>query len=147
MPQPGDALSTHVFGVQLGGYMVESIQEISGFSVEEEVVEVKQVSSTGKQIIRKQPGARQAGEITITRGLDQSSEFTKWIKETLNDGAIDTARQNLTIEIMDTKGSTVRRIQLTNGWVSKWEGPSLKAGESSPATETVTIVFEEISVE
>ncbi|MEU6089134.1 phage tail protein [Streptomyces sp. NPDC047085] len=143
----GDALSTHVFGVQLGGYLVESIQEISGFTVEEDVVEVKQVTSEGKQIIRKQPGARQAGEITITRGLDQSSEFTKWIKETLNNGAVNSARQNLTIEIKDTEGNTVRRIQLMQGWASRWEGPSLKAGESSPATETVTIVFEEIVVE
>jgi phage tail-like protein len=143
----GDALSTHVFGVQLGGYRVESIQEISGMTVEEDVVEVKQVSDQGKQIIRKQPGARQAGEITITRGLDQSSEFTKWIKETLNNGAVNSARQNLTIEIKDTEGNTVRRIQLMQGWASKWEGPSLKAGESSPATESVTIVFEEIIVE
>ncbi|WP_030772630.1 phage tail protein [Streptomyces sp. NRRL F-2664] len=143
----GDALSTHIFGVQLGGYLVESIQEISGLTVEEEVVEVRQVSAEGKQIIRKQPGARQAGEVTITRGLDKSSEFTKWIKETLNNGAVDTARQNLTIEIKDSTGATVRRIQLMQGWASKWEGPSLKAGESAAATETVTIVFEEIIVE
>ncbi|GAA2254376.1 phage tail protein [Streptomyces ruber] len=143
----GDALSTHVFGVQLGGYMVESIQEISGLSVEEDVVEVNAVSSLGKQIIRKQPGRRLAGEVTITRGLDQSSEFTNWIKETLNNGAVNTARQNLTIEIMDSEGNTVRRIQLMQGWASKWEGPGLKAGESAAATETVTIVFEEIIVE
>ncbi|MEU5098508.1 phage tail protein [Streptomyces sp. NPDC020996] len=143
----GDALSTHVFGVQLGGYRVESIQEISGLTVEEDVVEVKQVSDRGMQIIRKQPGARQAGEVTITRGLDKSSEFTKWIKETLNKGAVSSARQNLTIEIMDSELNTVRRIQLMQGWVSRWEGPSLKAGESSPATESVTIVFEEITVE
>ncbi|NJP43102.1 phage tail protein [Actinacidiphila epipremni] len=143
----GDALSTHIFGVQLGGYLVESIQEISGLTVEEEVVEVRQVSSDGKQIIRKQPGARLAGEITIRRGLDKSSEFTNWIKETLNKGAVNTARQNLTIEIKDSEGSTVRRIQLMQGWASKWEGPSLNAGESSAATESVTIVFEEIVIE
>lgn len=143
----GDALSTHLFGVQLGGYLVESIQEVSGLTVEEDVVEVKQVTPEGKALIRKQPGARKGGEVTITRGLDKSSEFTKWIKETLNKGAVETARQNLTIEIKDTQGSTVRRIQLMQGWASKWEGPSLKAGESSPATEKVTITFEEIVVE
>ena len=143
----GDALSTHVFGIQLGGYLVESVQEISGLTVEEEVVEVRQVTPEGKQIIRKQPGARQAGEITITRGLDKSSEFTNWIKETLNKGAVDAARQNITLEIKDSEGNTVRRIQLMQGWASKWEGPSLKAGESTAATETVTIVFEEIIVE
>jgi phage tail-like protein len=143
----GDALSTHIFGLQLGGYEVESIQEVSGLTVEEDVVEVNQVTKDGKQIIRKQPGARKGGEITVTRGLDQSSEFTKWIKETLNNGAIDSARQNITIEIKQPNGSTVRRMQLMQGWASKWEGPSFKAGESTAATEKVTITFEDISVE
>src|SRR6267154_2807719 len=122
----GDALSTHTFGVQLGGILVESVQEVSGLSVEQEVVEVKQVTNSGEQIIRKQPGARQAGEVTIIRGLDKSSAFTDWIKQTLNNGAVNTARQNLTIEIMDSTKETVRRIQLMQGWASKWEGPSLK---------------------
>jgi phage tail-like protein len=143
----GDALSTHVFGLQLGGYTVESLQEVSGLTVEEDVVEVLQVSDQGKPIIRKQPGAQKGGEVTITRGLDQSSEFTKWLKETLNNGAVSAARQNITIEIKDTEGNTVRRMQLMNGWASKWEGPSLKAGDSSAATEKVTIVFESVEVE
>ncbi|MEG3628139.1 phage tail protein [Streptomyces poriticola] len=143
----GDALSTHVFGVQLGGYLVESIQEISGLTVEEQVVEVKSVTQDGQTIVRKQPGGSQPGEITITRGLDQSSTFTEWIKETLNKGAVKTARQNLTIEIKDSTGETVRRIQLMQAWASRWEGPSLRAGEGSAATETVTLVFEEIVVE
>ncbi|MFD9890222.1 phage tail protein [Amycolatopsis sp. NPDC059027] len=142
----GDALSTHIFGLQLGGYEVESIQEVSGLTVEEDVVEVKQVVD-GKLVIRKQPGARKGGEVTITRGLDQSSEFTKWITETLNNGAVEAARQNITIEIKQADGSTVRRMQLMQGWASKWEGPSFKAGESSAALEKVTITFEEISVE
>ncbi|MGH3622034.1 MAG: phage tail protein [Sciscionella sp.] len=143
----GDALSTHVFGVELGGYMVESIQEVSGLSMEEEVVEVRQVTKDGKQLLRKQPGASKGGEVIITRGLDKSSEFTEWIKETLNKGAVNTARQNLTIEFKDSESETVRRIQLMQGWASKWEGPSLKAGESNAATEAVTITFEEIVVE
>jgi phage tail-like protein len=143
----GDALATHIFGVQLGGYMVESLQEVSGLTVEEDVVEVYQVTSTGRPMIRKQPGAQKGGEVTLTRGLDQSSEFTKWLKETLENGAVNTARQNITIEVKDTEGNSVRRMQLTNAWASKWEGPSLKAGESTAATEKVTLTFEEIKVE
>ncbi|MBO1420371.1 phage tail protein [Streptomyces sp. FH025] len=143
----GDPLSTHIFGVQLGGYNVESVKEISNLTVDQDVVEYKQVTQEGKLIVRKQPGARLPGEVTITRGLDKSGAFTDWIKETLNNGAINTARQNLTIEVKDTTGATLRRIQLMNAWASRWEGPTLTAGESSAATETVTIVFEEISVE
>ncbi|MBW4720266.1 phage tail protein [Saccharothrix obliqua] len=143
----GDALSTHIFGVQLGGFMVESLQEVSGLTVEEDVVDVFQVTSTGKPLIRKQPGAQKGGEVTLTRGLDQSSEFTNWLKETLEKGAVSAARQNITIEVKDSEGNSVRRMQLTNAWASKWEGPTLKAGESTAATEKVTLVFEEIKVE
>ena len=145
--QTYDALATHRFGVQLGGYTVESIQEVSGLSIDQEVVEIPGTTSAGKPFVKKQPGAFKGGEVTITRGLDQSSEFTRWVNETLNNGAVDTARQNLTIEVQDTQGNTVRRIQLMNGWASKWEGPSLSAGQSSAATEKVTITFEEIQVQ
>jgi phage tail-like protein len=143
----GDPLSTHIFGVQLGGITVESVKEISNLTVDQEVVEYKQVTADGKLIVRKQPGARMPGEVTLTRGLDKSDALTQWINETLNNGAVDAARQNITIEIKDTTGATVRRINLTNAWASKWEGPTLTAGESSAATENVTIVFEEIKVE
>jgi phage tail-like protein len=145
--QTYDALATHRFGVQLGSITVESVQEVSGLTIDQEVVEVSGNSSTGKPFIKKQPGKFKGGEVTITRGLDKSSAFTQWINQTLNDGAVDTARQNLTIEVMDTQGATVRRIQLMNGWASKWEGPSLSAGQSSAATEKVTITFEEIKVQ
>ncbi|MDH6121436.1 phage tail protein [Kitasatospora sp. GAS204B] len=143
----GDPLVTHTFGVQLGGYNVEYLQEVSNLVVEQDVIEYRQVSQQGKLIVRKQPGARRPGEVTIKRGLDSSSAFTKWIKETLNKGAINSARQNLTIEVKNTETRTARRIQLTNAWVSRWEGPTFSAGDSGPATETVTIVFEEITVE
>ncbi len=143
----GDALSTHIFGVQLGGFTVESLQEVSGLTVEEDVVEVSQVTETGKPVLRKQPGAQKGGEVTLTRGLDQSVTFTNWLKETLEKGAVTAARQDITIEVKDTEGNTVRRMTLYRAWASKWEGPSFKAGESSAATEKVTLVFEEITVE
>ncbi|WP_243788785.1 phage tail protein [Saccharopolyspora gloriosae] len=143
----GDSLSVHRFGVQLGGVTVESIKEISGLVVEQDVVETQQVTDTGKMMNKKQPGGHKGGEVTITRGMDKSSEFTEWIKKTLNDGEVEDARENLTIEVMEPNGSTVRRIQLYDAWISKWEGPDLNAGESNAATEKATVTFERIEVE
>jgi len=145
-PAGGDSLATHRFGVQLGGITVESIQEISGLTVDQAVVEVPGVTSTGRPFIKKQPGAFKGGEVTLTRGLDKSTALSDWINQTLNDGAVQAARQNLTIEVMDTQGNTVRRVEMMNAWASKWEGPSLKAGDTAAATEQVTITFEEIQV-
>lgn len=146
-PVGGDSLATHRFGVQLGGVTVESVQEISGLTVDQSVVDVPGVTNTGKPFVKKQPGGFKGGEVTLTRGFDKSTALSNWINETLNKGAVQTARQNLTIEFMDTEGNTVRRVQLMNAWASKWEGPSLKAGDSAAATEQVTITFEDIQVQ
>lgn len=142
----GDTLIVHSFAVELGGVQVEYVQEVSGLTFELDAIEVQSVnSSTGEQIIRKLPGSRKGGECTITRGLDKSSAFTDWIKKTFVDGAIDSARQNISIIINDSERNEGRRFDMTNAWVNKWEGPSLKAGESTAATEKVTVVFEDIT--
>lgn len=143
----GDALATHRFGVQLGGVTVESIKEISGLTVQQDVVETQQVTERGKPITKKQPGGHKGGEVTITRGMDKSSEFTKWLNKTVGEGDVDDARQNITIEIQDPKGETVRRIQLYDAWVSNYDGPALSATQSAGAEEKATIVFERIEVE
>lgn len=145
-PAGGDSLATHRFGVQLGGITVESVQEVSGLTFNQDVVEVPGVTSTGQPFTKKQPGASKGGQLTITRGLDQSSSFTQWINQTMTNGAVQAARQNLTVEIMDTQGNTVRRIDLMNAWASTYEGPSLQAGQASAATEKVTIEFETVNL-
>src|SRR5262249_24916499 len=114
-------------------------------TVELDAIEVNQVTPTGQYIIRKLPGARKGGEVTITRGLDKSSAFTDWIKDTFEKGAVNTARQNISIVLTDSESSQQRRFDLKNAWVSKWEGPSVKAGEASAATEKITVVYEDIT--
>ncbi|MFF0556501.1 phage tail protein [Streptomyces sp. NPDC004266] len=143
----GDTFSSTTFAIELGKFQVETVQDVSGLTLEQDVVETRQVSSTGELIVRKQPGARRTGEITITRGMDKSTAFTDWIKAALVDADLDSARQNLTIAWKDAQKQTVRRIHLGNAWASRWEGPSLGASESGTATEQVTITYEDITVE
>ncbi|MEV6978821.1 phage tail protein [Kitasatospora sp. NPDC093806] len=143
----GDSFSSSTFAIELGKFQVETVQSVSGLQLEQDVVEVRQVSPTGELLIRKQPGARKTGEITITRGMDKSTAFTDWIKATLVNADLDAARQNITIALKDANRQTVRRIHLSNAWASRWEGPSLGTADSGPATEQVTITYEDITVE
>ncbi|GHC44336.1 phage tail protein [Streptomyces cinnamoneus] len=143
----GDSFSSNCFGIELGKFQVETVQEISGLTLEQDVVETRQVSPTGELVVRKQPGARRTGEITITRGMDKSTAFTDWIKATMVNADLDSARQNITISLKDARKNTVRRIHLTNAWASRWEGPALGAADSKSATEQVTITYEDIRVE
>ncbi|ARF55124.1 phage tail protein [Streptomyces gilvosporeus] len=143
----GDTFSSSTFAIELGKFQVETVQDVSGLTLGQDVVEVRQVSSTGELIVRKQPGARNAGEITITRGMDKSTAFTEWIKTTLDNADLDSARQNITIALKDAQKRTVRRIHLTNAWASSWEGPSLGTESTGPATEKVTITYDDVTVE
>ncbi|GAA2976893.1 phage tail protein [Kitasatospora sp. NPDC127116] len=143
----GDSFSANAFAIELGKFQVETVQDVSGLTLEQDVVEVRQVSATGQLVVRKQPGARRSGEITVTRGMDKSKAFTDWIKATLVNADLDSARQNVTVSLMDAKRNTVRRIHLANAWASRWTGPTLGATESGPATEQVTITYEDITVD
>ncbi|PJE97969.1 phage tail protein [Streptomyces carminius] len=142
--ETGDTLATHTFKVQLGGVQVETVQEISGLSMELDSIDVVQITQQGQLLVRKLPGARKGGEVTITRGMDQASSFTEWIKKTFQQGDISAAREQLSIIFTDAKGGQDRTINLKNAWANRWEGPSLKAGDAQPATERVTVVFEDI---
>ncbi|MGP8297344.1 phage tail protein [Streptomyces inhibens] len=143
----GDTFSSSTFAIELGKFQVETVQEVSGLTLEQDVVETRQVSATGELLVRKQPGSRRTGEITITRGMDKSTAFTDWIKATLVNADLDSARQNITIALKDAKKQTVRRIHLSNAWASRWQGPSLGASNSATATEQVTITYEDMTVE
>ncbi|WP_310728671.1 phage tail protein [Streptomyces sp. N2A] len=143
----GDTFSSSTFAIELGKFQVETVQAVSGLTLEQDVVDTRQLSATGELIVRKQPGARNTGEITITRGMDKSTAFTDWIKATLVNSDLDSARQNITIALKDAQKQTVRRIHLSNAWGSRWEGPQLEASKSGPAVEQVTITYEDITIE
>ncbi|MFF1874438.1 phage tail protein [Streptomyces sp. CB03911] len=142
----GMAIATHIFTVQLGAYEVETVQEVSGLSFELDAIDHFEVTRSGQLVVRKLAGARKGGEVTISRGLGASGEFTKWLEESFIKGNVKGARQSLSIIVKDTENNPVRTINLKNAWVKKWEGPNLKAGESQAAVEKVTVVFEDVEL-
>ncbi|MFJ9630135.1 phage tail protein [Streptomyces sp. NPDC101175] len=144
--QPGDALTSHNFGLQIDGVMVEYLREVSGLSVEQDVIEYQQVSADGKPVTKKMPGVKKAGECTVTRGMTESAAFTSWINDSIA-GNMGAARKNATIMMMDYQNSPVKRYNMRNAWCSKVETSGVKAGDTSALTEQVTIVFEELVIE
>jgi phage tail-like protein len=144
--QPGDAIASHNFGLQIDGVTVEYLQEVSGLSVEQDVIEYQQVSADGKPVTKKMPGVKKAGECTVTRGMTESKAFTEWINQSIA-GDMANARKNATIMMMDFQNSPVKRYNMRNAWCSKVESGGVKAGDATALTEQVTIVFEELVIE
>ncbi|MZE75557.1 phage tail protein [Streptomyces xinghaiensis] len=141
--QPGDALTSHNFGIQIDGVMVEFLQEVSGLTREQDVIEYMQVSDQGKPVTKKMPGVAKAGEVTVVRGATQSSVFSEWI-DTSMAGTMTSARKNATIVVMDYENNPVKRYNLRQAWARKVDTSTVKAGEASALTETVTITYEEL---
>jgi phage tail-like protein len=144
--QPGDALTSHNFGIQIDGVMVEYLAEVSGLSQEQDVIEYQQVSANGKPVTKKMPGVMKPGTCTVVRGMTQSAEFTRWIDESRN-GMMSSARKNATIMVMDYQNNPVKRYNMRNAWCHKIDASTVKAGEASALTETVVITFEELVIE
>lgn len=144
--QPGDALTSHNFGLQIDGVMVEYLQEVSGLTMEQDVIEYQQVSADGKPVVKKMPGTKKVYECTVTRGMTQSGAFSEWINKSIA-GDMGSARKNATIMMMDYQNNPVKRYNMRNAWCSKVETSGVKAGDAAALTEQVTIVFEELVIE
>lgn len=143
----GDTVSPVSFDIDLGRFQVETVQHVSDLSIGTDTVEIKALTPTD-HLLAKRPGQpAQRGEITITRGMDQSKAFTEWIKTTMANHDVDAAHQNITITVKDAKKKPVKRVHLLRAWASKYPGPALEAGANGPAAESVTITYEDAKIE
>jgi phage tail-like protein len=136
----------HSFGAEYDGVTIAAIQEVSGVKMEQDVIELKQNTPEGKYMIKKLPGRRKAGEVTLTRGLTAENSFDKWI-EASHFGKMGEARKNGAVIVFDYEGNPIKRYVMTNCWPKTLEIGSLKAGDTSVLTEKLTIVYEEMTVE
>lgn len=143
---PGDSLTSHNFGLQIDGVMVEYLAEVSGLSMEQDVITYQQNASQGAPVVRNLPGVKKNGTCTVVRGMTQSASFTQWINDSVA-GQMSTARKNASIIMMDYQNNPVKRYNLRNAWCSKIDTSTVKAGEAAALTETVTITFEELVIE
>ncbi|MFE3864940.1 phage tail protein [Streptomyces goshikiensis] len=139
-------LTNNAFTIDLGNFQVDTCQAVDGLTIGQETIEIRQVTASGELVVCKQPGARRTGEVTITRGLNGNTRFTDWVKETLQNHSPSTARQNVTITLIDSMKQPVRRYELINAWATSWKGPSLAAGNGDAATETITLTYEDCNV-
>lgn len=144
---PGDSLTSHNFGLQIDGVMVEYLAEVNGITLEQDVIKYPQNNGvTGKTEIAVMPGSAKDGQCTVVRGMTPEKPFTQWINDSL-EGKMSSARKNASIIIMDYEDNPVKRYNLRNAWCSKVDMSPVKAGDASALTETVTIVFEELVIE
>jgi phage tail-like protein len=136
-----DALGNYAWQVEIDGVTMAQFKEVSGLSSEVQVIEHKENKPGGIPVIKKLPGARKWGDVTLKRGKTDDPGWWKWIKE-VQEGKIDGARRNASIVLYDYERGEKARYNLLNAWPSKVSIGSLQAGGSEVAVEDCTIVHE-----
>lgn len=136
-----DSSVGHSFGLEFDGVVIKQITEVSGLKIDQDVVEFKQDTDSGKLIIRKLPGRPKAGEVTLTRGLTGDNSLEKWIKDS-RFGKVSNARKGGAIILFDFEGHAVKRYNLINARLKILERGSLKAGDTSVLTEKLILTHE-----
>jgi phage tail-like protein len=136
-----DPYAQYNFVLEIEGTTVAGFAEVGGLSMEQDIIEYREGSDTAS--VRKLPGLRKYGNISLKRGYTQNRELWEWRKSTI-DGT--TERKSGAIILRDEAGEPAMRWEFREGWVSKYEGPALKATANEAAMESIEIAVEDVSL-
>ena len=140
----GDAGVGYSFGLELDGVRVAGFQEVSGLAIEHDVVELEQNTPDGRSVVRRLPGRRKVGPVTLTRGLTSDGAVDDWVRS-VNEGS-ETARRQAVVVLHDGAGEVVRRFTLVNAWPSRLAIASRLAGDTSVLTEMLVLTVDDIAL-
>ena len=137
-PQRDDPFKGFNFLVEIDGVAHAAFSEVSGLESETAVIEYR-AGSEKANTVRKLPGLTKFGNIVLRRGVTQDADLWNW-RKSIVDGEID--RRNGSIILLDDKRTEVVRWHFRDGWICKWEGPTLNARANEVAIETIEIAHE-----
>lgn len=121
--------------------LTAGFMEVTGLSSEVDVVEYRE---GGDDSVRKLPGLKKFGNVTLKRGITDSAELFNWYRTVLNGQA---ERRNCSIVLLDDARTPVVRWNLSNAFPRKYEGPRLNAKSSEVAIESIELCYENLDRE
>jgi phage tail-like protein len=126
------------FSVELGNGISGNFTEVSGLSMDIEVVTI--TDSFKDTVTRKRPGQATYGDITLKRTLSKDKQFWKWCDDIRNGKAA--YRTDGSIVLHDMANKEVGRWEFINAWPSNWSASDLDVGSDDPMIETVKLEIE-----
>jgi phage tail-like protein len=128
------------FRVEIEGIQRAGFREASGLDASTDAVDYRE-GDDKTVTIRKLPGLKKYSNITLKRGITDDLDLWKWRKQVM-DGKINEARKNGAVILMDDEGNDKARWEFTDGWPTKWTGPTFNATANEVAIDTLEIVHE-----
>lgn len=126
------------FRVQIEGIRLAGFREVSGLDAATDPIDYREGDGT---TIRKLPGLQKFSNITLKRGITDDQDIWKW-RLMVMDGKIKDARKDGQIILLDDEGNEAAEWTFTQGWPSKWTGPTFNATANEVAIDTIEIVHE-----
>jgi phage tail-like protein len=136
-PSPASHFRLELGGREKGGLF----RECQGLDSETTVIEHTSNDEHGRPVVRKVPGAVKWSNITLKRGVDESSDLWSWRDMVLKEGP-DKARTDGFIELVDYTGTAIARWKFVQGWPLKYTGSSLDPKSNEVAVEEIQICHE-----
>ncbi len=123
-----------------------NFSEVSGLTMEAEVGEYRGGADKALSV-RKQPGLKKFGNVTLKRGIvpaEAGNGLFDWYS-TITAGAV--TRRDVTVSLLNEERTPVMTWKIQSAWPVKIEGPGLKSTGTDIAIETIEFACEGIAVE
>jgi phage tail-like protein len=101
----------------LGGF-----SDVSGLTTETHISEYRD-GNEAESHVRKMPGSAKIGDVTLKRGVVDSSDLWDWIRQTQTTGIL--AQRDVVITLRDEAANPVQSWKLRNVVPMKYTGPTL----------------------
>ena len=125
------------FRLEIDGLEAGGFSEVTGFDASIVVMEYREGDMV--QTPMKMPGLKKYGNITLRKGLADTTVLYDWITAGI-EGEVE--RKTLTITLLDQTESPVASWQIINAWPVKYTGPDFNATSSEVAIETLEVAHE-----
>ena len=127
------------FHLEIEEVSVGQFAEVSGLSVEREIVEYRDGGELG--LVRKLPGHLKYSNITLKRGFVPDRPLREWIWLSLEpDTPVE--RRDGALSLRDRAGNELVRYEFTQGWPCKWSGATVAAQSDSAFVEELVICID-----
>mgnify|MGYP000651640912 CR=1 FL=1 len=91
---------------------------------------------------RKLAGLNEYGSLELRYGVTTDTiELAEW-RRLVERGQVDEARRSIAVVLLDEESSPAARWELRNAWPTRYAAPTLDAGRSAVAIETLDVACE-----
>lgn len=129
------------FKVEIDGLKIAAFAEATISDSTTEPIEYRE--GTDITTVKKLSGLTKYGNLTLKRGLTDSTDIYKWRDAVVQKGAIKN-RKNVSLILVDEEGADKSRWDMVFAWPTKYDPSDFNAKGNEVLIETLEIVHEGI---